>query len=89
MLFDTTLFTWSAAQFQALNPIWIMLLARCSWVYNAVAKSGRPAGRREVRARLRLGGRRLVFTISEAVDGRVSSWFMVWATASTRSANCW
>ena len=75
MLFDTTLFTWSAAQFQALNPIWIMLLAVLVWVYNAVAKSGRDL---PVAAKYALGfgsvaAGYLVFTISGryAVDGRV------------------
>ncbi|MGC3025153.1 peptide MFS transporter [Burkholderia sp. DN3021] len=83
ILFGTTLFTWSAAQFQALNPIWIMLLSPVLvWVYNAVAKGGRDL---PVAAKYALGfgavaAGYLVFTISGryAVDGRVSSWFMVW-----------
>ena len=52
------------------------------WVYNAVAKSGRDL---PVAAKYALGfgsvaAGYLVFTISGryAVDGRVSSWFMVW-----------
>ena len=94
MLFDTTLFTWSAAQFQALNPIWIMLLGPVLvWVYNAVAKSGRDL---PVAAKYALGfgsvaAGYLVFTISGATRSmavcRRGSW--CGATASTRSANCW
>ncbi|WP_321871724.1 peptide MFS transporter [Burkholderia ubonensis] len=83
ILFGTTLFTWSAAQFQALNPIWIMVLSPVLvLVYNQFSKHGRDF---PVAAKYALGFGvvalgYLVFTISGryAVDGRVSSWFMVW-----------
>ncbi len=40
-LFGVTLFTWSAAQFQALNPIWIMLLSPLlALLYTKLAKNG-------------------------------------------------
>lgn len=83
ILFGTTLFTWSAAQFQALNPIWIMLLSPVLvMIYNGLSKRGCDV---PVAAKYALGfgavaAGYLVFTISGnyAVDGRVSSWFMVW-----------
>src|SRR5262249_4697308 len=41
-LFGIPLFTWSAAQYQALNPIWIMLLSPLlAWIYTSLGKSGR------------------------------------------------
>jgi proton-dependent oligopeptide transporter, POT family len=82
-VFGTTLFSWSAAQFQALNPIWIMLMSPVLvWIYNAFARGGRDIS---VAAKFAIGFGTvalgyLVFAISGqyAVDGRVSSWFMVW-----------
>ena len=39
---DTTLFSFSPAQFQALNPIWIMILSPpLAWIYNALGRRGR------------------------------------------------
>jgi proton-dependent oligopeptide transporter, POT family len=83
IVFGSTLFSWSAAQFQALNPIWIMLMSPILvLIYNAFAKHGRDIS---VAAKFALGFGAvalgyLVFAISGqyAVDGRVSSWFMVW-----------
>ena len=53
-LFGVPLFTWSAAQFQALNPIWIMLLSPIlAFAYTRLGRSrARHSGRGEVRARL-------------------------------------
>ncbi|NOK49660.1 MFS transporter [Burkholderia thailandensis] len=81
-LFGTTLFTWSPAQFQALNPIWIMLLSPVLVaVYNGLGKRGRDlpvAGKYALGFGVVALGY-LAFAISGrfAVDGRVSSWFMV------------
>ena len=41
-LFGMTLFTWSPGQYQALNPIWIMLLSPfLAWAYTHFGKTGR------------------------------------------------
>ncbi len=82
-LFGTTLFTWSPAQFQALNPIWIMLLSPLLvLLYTRLAHRGRDI---PVAAKYALGFTAvavgfLIFAMSGryAVNGRVSSWFMVW-----------
>ncbi|MDR5819860.1 oligopeptide:H+ symporter [Caballeronia sp. LZ043] len=76
------LFTWSAAQFQALNPIWIMVLSPLlAFVYARQARRGRDM---PVAAKYALGFVVVaigffVFGLSGryAVEGRVSSWFMV------------
>jgi POT family proton-dependent oligopeptide transporter len=78
----TSLFTWSAAQFQALNPIWIMLLSPILAVmYTRAAKSGNDVS---VAVKYAIGfavvaAGFFVYAVSGryAVDGRVSSWFMV------------
>ena len=82
-LFGTHLFSWSAAQFQALNPIWIMLLSPVlASTYTRLAK-GR--GDISIAAKFALGYVAValgfvIYALSGryAVDGRVSSWFMVW-----------
>ncbi|MDR5830930.1 oligopeptide:H+ symporter [Caballeronia sp. LP006] len=76
------LFSWSAAQFQALNPIWIMLLSpMLALAYTRLGRSGRDIS---VAAKYALGFVVVaigffVFGLSGryAVEGRVSSWFMV------------
>lgn len=81
-LFGTTLFSWSAAQFQALNPIWIMLLSPLlAALYTSLARRGRDV---PVAVKYALGfavvaAGFFVFAASGryAVEGRVSSWFMV------------
>jgi proton-dependent oligopeptide transporter, POT family len=81
-LFGTTLFSWSAAQFQALNPIWIMIMSPVlAGIYSGLARRG---GDVPVAAKYALGfvvvaAGFFVFAASGryAVDGRVSSWFMV------------
>jgi POT family proton-dependent oligopeptide transporter len=82
-LFGVHLFSWSAAQFQALNPIWIMILSPVlASTYTRLAK-GR--GDLSIAAKFALGYVAvaigfLIYAFSGryAVDGRVSSWFMVW-----------
>jgi POT family proton-dependent oligopeptide transporter len=82
-LFGVRLFSWSAAQFQALNPIWIMLLSPVlASTYTRLAK-GR--GDISIAAKFALGYVAVAigfviyaFSGRYAVDGRVSSWFMVW-----------
>jgi POT family proton-dependent oligopeptide transporter len=81
-LFNVTLFSWSAAQFQALNPIWIMLLSPFLAIgYTRLANKGIDL---PIAAKYALGFMVValgffVFAFSGryAVDGRVSSWFMV------------
>jgi proton-dependent oligopeptide transporter, POT family len=77
-----TLFTWSAAQFQALNPIWIMLLSPIlAFVYTRLAQRGRdvPVAAKYAFGFVVVAVGFFVFAASGryAVDGRVSSWFMV------------
>ena len=82
-LFGTHLFSWSAAQFQALNPIWIMLLSPVlASTYMRLAKGRGDIG---IAAKFAIGYVAVaigfvVYALSGryAVDGRVSSWFMVW-----------
>ncbi|AJK50929.1 peptide MFS transporter [Burkholderia plantarii] len=81
-LFGTTLFTWSAGQFQALNPIWIMLLSPLLvLVYNGLANRGInvPVAVKYALGFAVVAAGFFVFAVSGrfAVDGRVSSWFMV------------
>ncbi|NCT67157.1 MAG: MFS transporter [Rhodanobacteraceae bacterium] len=82
-LFGLQLFTWSPAQYQALNPIWIMLLSPVlAWTYTHLGKTGRDL---PIAAKFALGFVVVavgffIFGISgaTAVDGKVSSWFMIW-----------
>ncbi len=81
-LFGTTLFSWSAGQFQALNPIWIMLLSPVLvWIYNSLANRGVnvPVAVKYMLGFAVVAAGFFVFAASGsfAVDGRVSSWFMV------------
>jgi proton-dependent oligopeptide transporter, POT family len=81
-LFGVDLFKWSPAQFQALNPIWIMVLSPILAVlYSSLARRGRDV---PVAVKYALGfavvaAGFFVFAASGryAVEGRVSSWFMV------------
>jgi POT family proton-dependent oligopeptide transporter len=77
------LFSWSAAQFQALNPIWIMLLSPfLALLYTRLARSGNdvPVAGKFAMGFVVVAAGFFVYAISGryAVDGRVSSWFMVW-----------
>jgi POT family proton-dependent oligopeptide transporter len=82
-LFGMTLFTWSPGQYQALNPIWIMLLSPVlAWSYTHFGKTGRDL---PIAAKFALGFAVValgffIFGISggTAVNGRISSWYMIW-----------
>jgi POT family proton-dependent oligopeptide transporter len=75
--------TWSPGQYQALNPIWIMLLSPLlAWTYTHLGKTGRDL---PIAAKFALGFVVVavgffIFGISggTAVAGKVSSWYMVW-----------
>ncbi|CAG9247722.1 Dipeptide and tripeptide permease A [Paraburkholderia unamae] len=81
-LFGIDLFRWSPAQFQALNPLWIMVLSPVlAALYTVLARRGRDV---PVAVKYALGfavvaAGFFVFAMSGryAVEGRVSSWFMV------------
>jgi POT family proton-dependent oligopeptide transporter len=82
-LLGTTLFTWSPAQYQALNPIWIMLLSPIlAWMYTHFGKSGRDlpiAGKFAVGfAVVAIGFFIYGLGAGSAVAGKVSSWYMIW-----------
>lgn len=82
-LFGMTLWTWSPGQYQALNPIWIMLLSPIlAWLYTHYGKQGRDL---HIATKFALGFVVValgffIFGISggTAVAGKVSSWYMIW-----------
>jgi POT family proton-dependent oligopeptide transporter len=77
------LFTWTPAQYQALNPIWILLLSPVlATLYTRLGRNGRDAS---IAAKFAMGFfvvavGFLIYAVSGyfAVNGRVSSWFLVW-----------
>jgi POT family proton-dependent oligopeptide transporter len=81
-LFGKHLFTWSPAQYPALNAIWILLLSPpLAWVYRHLGKHGHDL---PVAAKFAIGFAAVaaaffIFGMSghEAVNGKVSSWFMI------------
>ncbi|MCE5234334.1 MAG: oligopeptide:H+ symporter [Mizugakiibacter sp.] len=82
-LLGLNLFTWQPAQYQALNPIWIMLLSPLlALTYTRLGRNGRDlpiAGKFAIGfAVVAIGF--FIYGISGrfAVDGKVSSWFMIW-----------
>ncbi|KFZ38096.1 amino acid transporter [Shewanella mangrovi] len=82
-MFGIHLWTWSPAQFQALNPIWIMLLSPLlAWLY---ATAGRNNKDLSIAGKFALGFAvvALGFFIygvagQFAVNGKTSSWIMIW-----------
>ncbi|MFJ4346460.1 hypothetical protein [Pseudomonas sp. NPDC089401] len=84
--FGHTLFTWSAAQFQALSAIWIIMLGPfLVLLYNRLGNRGNDA---PVAVKFTLGFAAVAASFfllavsgQFAVDGRVSSWFVVWSYA--------
>jgi POT family proton-dependent oligopeptide transporter len=81
-LFGSHLFTWSPAQFQALNAIWIMLLSPVlAWVYTRASNAGRDLS---IAAKFALGFAVVAagfftygFAGAFAVNGLTSSWIMI------------
>ncbi|MGA9335899.1 MAG: oligopeptide:H+ symporter [Rudaea sp.] len=78
------LFVWSPAQYQALNPIWIMLLSPIlAWLYTSAGKSGKDLS---IAAKFALGFAMVAigfFVYGAAghfagADGKTSSWIMIW-----------
>ncbi|CAH2777947.1 MAG: Di-tripeptide/cation symporter [uncultured Paraburkholderia sp.] len=81
-LFGVTLFTWSTAQFQALNPIRIMVMSPLlALLYTKLAKNGKdvPVAVKYAFGFAVVAAGFFVYAASGnyAVNGRVSSWFMV------------
>ena len=76
------LWTWSPGQFQALNPIWIMLLSPVlAWVYSSAGRSGKDLS---IAGKFALGFALVavgffVYGIAGqfAVNGKTSSWVMI------------
>ncbi|WP_421242463.1 peptide MFS transporter [Aeromonas enteropelogenes] len=77
------LWTWSPAQFQALNPIWIMLLSPLlAWVYAAAGRNNKDIS---IAAKFALGFAVVAlgffiysFAGMFAINGKTSSWVMIW-----------
>src|SRR5262249_35817982 len=75
--------TWSPGQYQALNPIWIMVLSPVlAWI---AAPFGKTGGDLPIAAKFALGFVVVavgffIFGMSggTAVGGKVSSWYMIW-----------
>ncbi|MET0226109.1 MAG: oligopeptide:H+ symporter [Dokdonella sp.] len=82
-LFGMHLFTWSPAQYQALNPIWIMLLSPIlAWTYTHLGKSGRDL---PIAAKFAVGFAVVAIGFfiyglgaGSAIEGKISSWYMIW-----------
>ncbi|MGC1550930.1 MAG: oligopeptide:H+ symporter [Rhodanobacter sp.] len=81
-LYGQHLFTWSPAQYPALNAIWILLLSPpLAWIYHHLGKRGLDLS---VAAKFAIGFAAVavaffIFGMSKhgAVNGKVSSWFMI------------
>jgi POT family proton-dependent oligopeptide transporter len=82
-LFGAHLFDWAPAQFQALNAIWIMVLSPVlAWLYTRAGNSGKDMS---IAAKFALGFSVVaigffIYGIAGqfAVDGKTSSWIMIW-----------
>ncbi len=82
-LFGIHIFDWLPAQFQALNPIWIMILSPpLAWSYTYFGKRGKDL---PIAGKFALGFAVVaigffIYGVGGhfAVDGRCSSWVMVW-----------
>ena len=85
-LFGIHLFTWIPAQYQVLDPIWIFILGPLlATLYTRLGRAGRDPS---IASKFALGflivaAGFFVFAFSgaTAVEGRVSSWYMVWGYA--------
>jgi POT family proton-dependent oligopeptide transporter len=82
-LFGMHLFDWSPAQFQALNAIWIMILSPVlAWAYTKAGSSGKDLS---IAGKFALGFAAVavgffIYGVAGmfAVDGKTSSWIMIW-----------
>ena len=82
-LFGVRLWTWTPAQYQALNPIWIMLLSPVlAWAY---ARAGARGKDLSIAAKFALGFSVVaigffIYGVAGhgAVNGMTSSWYMIW-----------
>jgi len=82
-VFGVHLWNWAPAQFQSFNPIWIFILSPIlALIYNAAGRSGKDIS---IATKFALGfaAVALGFFIYSwaahfAVDGKTSSWVMVW-----------
>ncbi|MER3546379.1 MAG: MFS transporter [Rhodanobacteraceae bacterium] len=83
-LFGMHLFTWSPGQYQALNPIWIMLLSPIlAFIYTSAGKRGKDLS---IAAKFALGFAMVAagyFVYGLAGDfttepGKASSWVLIW-----------
>jgi proton-dependent oligopeptide transporter, POT family len=82
-LFGMHLFDWAPAQFQALNAIWIMVLSPVlAWIYTKAGNSGKDLS---IAAKFALGFSVVAvgffiygFAGAFAVEGKTSSWIMIW-----------
>jgi POT family proton-dependent oligopeptide transporter len=81
-MFGAHLWTWSPAQFQALNAIWIMVLSPVlAWIYTSASRSGKDLS---IAAKFALGFAAVAVGFFSygvagqfAVDGKTSSWVMI------------
>ncbi|KJV25438.1 peptide MFS transporter [Luteibacter yeojuensis] len=82
-LFGIHLLTWIPEQFQSLNAIWIVILSPILvWLYNTLGRHGKDFS---VAAKFALGFVAVAagffmygLGAHSAVDGKISSWYMVW-----------
>ncbi|QDF65323.1 MFS transporter [Shewanella sp. SNU WT4] len=87
VVFGTHLWTWSPAQFQALNPIWIMILSPVlAWAYTWGGKNNKDIS---IAAKFALGFAVValgffIYSIAGnyAINGKTSSWVMIWGYGS-------
>ncbi|TAL84893.1 MAG: MFS transporter [Rhodanobacter sp.] len=87
-VFGLHLWNWSPAQFQAFNPIWIFILSPIlAFVYTRAGRDGKDLS---IAAKFALGFATVAigfFIYSAAghfaVDGKTSSWIMVWGYGSS------
>ncbi|MEO8777157.1 MAG: oligopeptide:H+ symporter [Rhodanobacter sp.] len=88
-IFGYHLWTWSPAQFQSFNPIWIMILSPIlAWMYTSAGKSGKDLS---IATKFALGFAAVAvgFFIYSAAGhfttqpGKASSWVMVWGYGSS------
>jgi proton-dependent oligopeptide transporter, POT family len=82
-LFGFHLYTWLPGQYQALNPIWIMVLSPVlAWIYTSAGKRGKDLS---IAGKFALGFALVAIGFfvyglagNYAVAGKASSWVMIW-----------